>query len=284
MSKGQVDRCSAIYSLGLIMYWMLNGYTMPFVPRGISSQNDRNKALERRMSGEAFPDLPVPNEINDILHTACAANQKDRFHTAAEFRVALESIKSREALIAQPEDNSSAHVELAAPNTMHSTKNNKERITFIGKIRKKLGITSRPRDIKVRGQDAADVFISYSSKDYAIALQIKEILTQNDISCWMAPESIPVGSDYANEIPDAVENCIAFVLLLTHNSQKSVWVPKELDLALTNNIPVLPFHLDQSGLTPAFNFKLGNVQRLEAFNNFSNAIHELVRRIQKLKG
>lgn len=44
------------------------------------------------------------------------------------------------------------------------------------------------------------VFISYKSEQKEIALKIKDILEENGISCWMAPESIPVGSNYAAEI------------------------------------------------------------------------------------
>ena len=76
------------------------------------------------------------------------------------------------------------------------------------------------------------VFISYSSKEYATTLQIRSALESNRIECWMAPESIPAGSDYADEIQTAIENCEAFLLVLSAASQRSKWVRKELDKAL----------------------------------------------------
>lgn len=54
------------------------------------------------------------------------------------------------------------------------------------------------------------IFISYSSRDYNTAQTIRKVLENNSIECWMAPESIPMGSDYACEIPDAIEKCSAF--------------------------------------------------------------------------
>lgn len=54
------------------------------------------------------------------------------------------------------------------------------------------------------------IFISYSSRDYNTAETIRKVLENNGIECWMAPESIPMGSDYAREIPDAIEKCSAF--------------------------------------------------------------------------
>ena len=60
----------------------------------------------------------------------------------------------------------------------------------------------------------SQVFISYKSEDYQQADWLRSVLEQNGISCWMAPASIPGGSNYAKEIPRAIENCRVFVLVL----------------------------------------------------------------------
>ena len=75
------------------------------------------------------------------------------------------------------------------------------------------------------------VFISYSSRDYEQAQKLRIRLEQDGITCWMAPENIRAGQDYASEIPAAIANCSVFLLLLTDNAQRSTWVPKELDTA-----------------------------------------------------
>ena len=124
-----------------------------------------------------------------------------------------------------------------------------------------------------------DVFISYSSSEYAEAGHTKRILEENGFSCWMAPESIPAGSDYGAEIEDAITGCSVFVLLLSAKSQKSVWVPKELGMAISNGKTVLPFHIDASDIVKPFTFHLTNVQRIEAYNNISEAYMELVRQV-----
>ena len=59
-----------------------------------------------------------------------------------------------------------------------------------------------------------EVFISYSSKDFERVNRIKEILETNGISCWMAPQCIPAGSNYAREIPAAIKNCKVFLTAL----------------------------------------------------------------------
>jgi hypothetical protein len=131
--------------------------------------------------------------------------------------------------------------------------------------------------------DNIDVFISYNSEEKDVACQVLTALKGNGISCWMAPDSIPSGSDYASEIQSALESCYVFVLMLSEKSQKSKWVAKELDQALSLDKIILPFHIDQSIISKAFNFRLTNVQRIEAYGKISECLEVLVRRILNLK-
>lgn len=39
------------------------------------------------------------------------------------------------------------------------------------------------------------VFISYSSREYVEADMVRSVLTTNEITCFMAPESIPGGME-----------------------------------------------------------------------------------------
>ena len=91
---------------------------------------------------------------------------------------------------------------------------------------------------------AHDVFISYSSKEYDTANIVRTVLKNNGIDTWMAPESIPGGSNYMEVIPDAIANSKVFVLILSDSSQKSKWVPKEVEQALNNNLIIIPFLIE----------------------------------------
>lgn len=88
-----------------------------------------------------------------------------------------------------------------------------------------------------------------------------------------------MGSDYACEIPEAIEKCSAFLLVLSRYAQESNWVPKELDLAITYNKVIIPFQIDDEMLTKPFNFRLTNVQRIEAFHDLEQAYDQLFGRI-----
>ena len=125
------------------------------------------------------------------------------------------------------------------------------------------------------------VFISYSTRDNTVAQQVRQVLEKNGIRCWMAPESIPAGSDYGQEIPKAIDGCAVFLLLLSDASQKSNWVPKELGLAIGKGRKVIPFQIDDAEITDAFNFYLTNSQRISAYNRMTEAYAELIRQLIK---
>lgn len=78
-----------------------------------------------------------------------------------------------------------------------------------------------------------DVFISYKSDDSALAMKVVKALEDSGIPCWIAERDIQTGSNYATDIPNAINNAKYFVLILTDKSQNSPWVQKELGLAIT---------------------------------------------------
>ena len=81
-----------IYSLGLVLYWMLNERRMPFLPLPPVNPTDsmETEARSRRFSGEA---IPAPKHgspaLQQIVLKACAYDPKARWVSAAELREAL---------------------------------------------------------------------------------------------------------------------------------------------------------------------------------------------------
>ena len=126
------------------------------------------------------------------------------------------------------------------------------------------------------------VFISYKSEEYEIAKSIRALLQEHSYPCWMAPESIPAGSNYMLEIPKAIRTCDLFVLIISEASQKSQWVQKEIDRAVKFNKYILPFHADDSELSDAIDFVVSNNQRIEAYQNFDGACKELLTAVRML--
>lgn len=128
------------------------------------------------------------------------------------------------------------------------------------------------------------VFISYSTKDQPQAEAVRNVIEQNGITCWMAPRDIPGGSNYTKEIPHAIRDCQAFVLMLSQNAQNSPWVLKELDRAVNEGKIILPFQLEDITLNDEFNFLLTGAQRYDAYQKKSEALQLLVSRIKAILG
>ncbi len=84
-----------IYSLGLVMYWLLNERRLPFLPLPpvIPKITDSEEARHRRFTGEP---LPAPKngsqELKRIVLKACAYDPANRYHTAEEMQADLTAL------------------------------------------------------------------------------------------------------------------------------------------------------------------------------------------------
>jgi len=94
-----------------------------------------------------------------------------------------------------------------------------------------------------KADDGQRVFISYSSRQTAQAMEIAELLRGSGISCWMAPGSIPAGSSYQEAIPVAIGRADVVLMLLTPDAEKSRWVQKEIGSAIGADKVLLPYML-----------------------------------------
>jgi len=126
------------------------------------------------------------------------------------------------------------------------------------------------------------VFISYSSKDTQTVKKITQVLSSAGIRYWKAPEMIPAGSNYAREIPRAIEKCQVFLLILSESSQESIWVEKEIDCAINHRKTIVPLNLTGVPLSEMFRFYLNNVQTIWYNENEEEATAQLLERLQGL--
>ena len=120
-----------------------------------------------------------------------------------------------------------------------------------------------------------DIFISYSSKDKDFAFGLKKYLDTKNVTCWIAPNSIPAGDDYSDAIPKGIDESRLFILLLSPNSLESKWVPKELSYAMSQNKKVIPYKITDCEVNKSFGFFLTNVQIVEPQDTF-DSIYEII--------
>lgn len=126
------------------------------------------------------------------------------------------------------------------------------------------------------------IFVSYSSKDQSDVADIVRFLEEEKLTYFKAPEMIPPGSNYAREIPHAIQECSIFLLLLSRHSQESMWVEKELDCAINHRKIIIPVQLTPTPLNETFHFYLNNVQLLPYWEEAKDSLFLLVRRIREI--
>ena len=90
---GQSSYNVDIYSLGLVMYRLLNKYRMPFEPLDaeLISYQDKETALTRRLRGEELP-LPAeaPEALGRIVLKACDADKDKRYQSTSQMYAELD--------------------------------------------------------------------------------------------------------------------------------------------------------------------------------------------------
>ena len=98
--KGQPYTASVdIYSLGIVLYRLLNYNRNPFMPPYPEriQYHHREEARVRRMSGEPLPPpISAPEDFARVILKACAYDPANRFPDARSMRQAIESIVSED--------------------------------------------------------------------------------------------------------------------------------------------------------------------------------------------
>ena len=104
------------------------------------------------------------------------------------------------------------------------------------------------------------VFISYSRRDSEFAHCLSEALAAKGFKTWLDMSSIQIGSIWREEIVNAIERSTYFVVLLSSRSIYSDNVSKELSIAESANVAILPVLIDDVKLPARMKYQLAGVQ------------------------
>lgn len=127
---------------------------------------------------------------------------------------------------------------------------------------------------------AHDVFVSYSSKDKTIVDSIVAYLEQNQIRCWYAPRDIKPSEDWGNAISKAIEESKIFLIIFSGNSNQSRRVLDELNLAIAQEITILPFRIEKLEPDGAMRLHLSSRHWLDAYDpSWESHIRKLINTI-----
>jgi TIR domain-containing protein len=109
----------------------------------------------------------------------------------------------------------------------------------------------------------AAVFISYALSDAATADQVRLILHESGISCWIAPREAQPGETWVASIDSAMSEVKALLLLFSSAANTSRHVARELQLAEAANIRTLCVRIDQAEPSGNIQYFLAHAQRLD---------------------
>lgn len=102
------------------------------------------------------------------------------------------------------------------------------------------------------------VFISYSRDDKDYAYELEQYLSENGFRVWIDKHGLSVQDRWIRKIEKAIEDCAAFIIVMTPNSKESEWVQRELHYAEECGKPLFPLLLGGK-----IWFQLGTTQSID---------------------
>ncbi len=126
---------------------------------------------------------------------------------------------------------------------------------------------------------AADIFVSFASKDVRVAMTLCGALENRGFSCWISARDIDPGANFQSAIVRALRQAKIMLLVFTANSNTSEEMTKELALASQNKMIVIPLRVEDVTPNDAFAYEFATRQWIDVFADWEVAIEQLSRRI-----
>ena len=133
-------------------------------------------------------------------------------------------------------------------------------------------------------------FISYSSRDEALAQRLHADLQDKGVRCWFAPEDLKIGDEFRSRIDESIQVYDRLLLILSEHSVKSRWVQKEVETAFEkegkeNRIVLFPIRIDEAIMHVAVGWAtairrqrhIGDFQQWKDHDAYQKAFQRLLR-------
>lgn len=129
------------------------------------------------------------------------------------------------------------------------------------------------------------VFISHGSEDSAEANSLAAFIESKGVRAWIAPRDVRPGQDYSEQLQEAIETCVAFVILVTEKANKSPYVRAETEMAFSTAKPIFPVRTTEIKPAAGLAFFLKIRHWTDAFGAGRDAsLARLAREIQTAAG
>jgi hypothetical protein len=139
---------------------------------------------------------------------------------------------------------------------------------------------SKPR----REPVPADVFISFYNEDEKVATRTCDALTKHGIGCFISSDNIRGGAQFHEVIDRSLRAARVVVLILSNKTQKSGWVPKEVNLAINLKKTIIPFQIEDK-IEGAIALMVGTEQHVKGWPGPKQEhVDELVKAVRRALG
>ncbi|KAF0186365.1 MAG: hypothetical protein FD163_1033 [Hyphomonadaceae bacterium] len=127
-----------------------------------------------------------------------------------------------------------------------------------------------------------EVFISFASKDQAVANATCKAIEDRGYSCWISSRDVRPGRDYAEEITDAIEDCKLMVFVFSQNSNNSDEVKREITLASQNLKIVIPLLTEDIKMSPSFRYHLATRNWIDCSQGWEASLEILFSQLEQI--
>lgn len=111
------------------------------------------------------------------------------------------------------------------------------------------------------------IFISHSSKNAEIAMNICNTLESNGFECFIAPRNIRSGYEYAAELINGIDKSDLLLLLLSKEANSSPHILREIERSVSKSIPIIVYKLEDFTLSKSLEYYLMTHQWLDYKND-----------------
>ena len=126
------------------------------------------------------------------------------------------------------------------------------------------------------------VFISFASKDRQTAMTICHALEARGQQCWISCRDIHPGENYQESIVHAIRGAGVMLLVFSANANNSDEIKKEIALASQSRLMLIPVRSEDVVPSEAFSYELATRQWVDLFENWDQAMAELVAQLDSI--
>ena len=124
-----------------------------------------------------------------------------------------------------------------------------------------------------------DAYICYADEDILTAEAICHSLEENGIKCWLKIRDLK-SNETVEKIIDVIKKSKCFILVHSKDSDKSNYVKSEINFALSNNIVLLSFNIEDVEKSDMFL----NAHWLDAYPNPQDSFKTLISEVGNIVG